>query len=116
MAAHIVTFFTQVAERALMPSEEAQELTLHQHALQYAKLGDCLDVDDWGALLECPTWDAFVAKCKELQPKYTQKWETLGKPRTAEDWFAAAAKQPPDIETLKRGMDVLFSGTPEQDA
>ena len=90
MAAHIKTYFEQVLA---VKNFDLRELESYQYALSYAQLGDNLEEDDWRLLVYEDEVESFLATIRQLQPKYEEQWEALGKPCTAEEW--QRAKYPP---------------------
>lgn len=86
MAAHIRTFLHQAIDLHAAGKMDVRQVELHVHGLEFARLGDQLDFEDWEALHNC-TPDEFAAKAAVLLPKYEAKWNEVGQPATWEAWM-----------------------------
>jgi hypothetical protein len=57
--------------------------------LNYSRVGDCLDFDDYSALSKATTMGEIRDLAYNALPRYYRAWDVLGKPATAETWHAA---------------------------
>lgn len=92
MAAHICTAFQQVLDGA---AEGYEQGALFSNALSYARLGDCLENNDWLILKglaggeEPFATQRLIGAILALLPKYRKEWLDLGRPATIEEWMEA---------------------------
>lgn len=86
MAAHILTGLIEYKHGWVTATQL-------RHALSYARMGDCMEWEDWHALNRAVDVHQFRALAIALLPVYERRWFELGWPATAEDWIMARCAQ-----------------------
>jgi hypoxanthine phosphoribosyltransferase len=86
MAAHIFTYLQEIIQEQKRIVSDAEYFQSFQHALDYAKLGDQLEIDDW-LKMHTESANDMITMTRKLLPKYEQRWKKVGEPKTFEEWM-----------------------------